>query len=272
VQPCAFDEPVAVHLVERDLGDRIWPAAPVLPRTIASRADCGHRLGTGGLALRLSSRTARIRRDVFEEAAEAGGMLRQGIPAYRLPRNVLDRQIEWFRDCGIEIRCDTRIEATPARTAGGLCDAVFLPRARTAVGRWASPGEDGSGVRARAGVPEGGQPRRAAGRRAARVIVVGGGNTAMDCARTALRLGADADGGLPPDAAGDAGHPGRDRGGSHEGVAFEFLAESARVPSRKRPVVGVECDRMVLGEPDASGRRRPVALGDGAFSMPVDTC
>jgi 2-oxoacid:acceptor oxidoreductase delta subunit (pyruvate/2-ketoisovalerate family) len=101
--------------------------------------------------------------------------------------------------------------------------------------------------------------------------VVGGGNTAMDCARTALRLGATATvvyrrtrqemPAIAPEI----------EEALHEGVVFEFLANPRGFRHEDGRLIGVECERMVLGEPDASGRRRPVVSEHGAFSIPVDT-
>ena len=265
-----LDEAVAVHLVERGLGDQVLAMTPpVMPRTQTERvAVVGS--GPAGLACAYHLAALGYGVTVFEEAAEAGGMLRQGIPAYRLPRDVLDRQIDWFRAAGIEIRCN-------ARVAGADRDALLTGYDATFIGTGAHrgrplgvPGEDGAGVLAGLdflkAVNRGAWPD--IGRR---VVVVGGGNTAIDCARTALRLGA-----TPiivyrrtrdemPAIAAEVDEAMR------EGIAFEFLAGPRAFRHAAGRLVAVECERMVLGEPDASGRRRPVPSQQAPFMIPADT-
>jgi NADPH-dependent glutamate synthase beta subunit-like oxidoreductase len=265
-----FDEAVAVHLVERELGDRVLSSPPpLLPRT---RAEQVAVIGSGPAGLACAYHLARLGYGVtvFEAAAAAGGMLRQGIPAYRLPRDVLDRQIDWFRGAGIQIRCNTRVEGEPGNALLSEYAAVFLGTGAHRGRPLGATGEAAArvlpGLEFLKAVNRGERPE--IGRR---VVVVGGGNTAIDCARTALRLGA-----TPvvvyrrtrqemPAIALEVDEALR------EGIAFEFLASPRAFHQVGSRLVGVECERMVLGEPDASGRRRPVVAEDGAFSIPADT-
>jgi NADPH-dependent glutamate synthase beta subunit-like oxidoreductase len=265
-----FDEPVAIHLVERELGDQVLAAAaPVLPRTRPERIAV---IGSGPAGLACAYHLARLGYGVtvFDEAEEAGGMLRQGIPAYRLPREVLDRQIAWFRDAGIEIRCGARIEGDAGRALLAEYAAVFLGTGAHQGRPLGAPGEDGPGVlpglEFLKAVNRGERPD--IGRR---VVVVGGGNTAMDCARTALRLGAKPVVVYRRTRQEMPAIPAEIEEALHEGIVFEFLANPRAFHQEKGRLVGVECERMVLGEPDASGRRRPVPSEHGAFSLPVDT-
>lgn len=265
-----FDEPVAIHLVERALGDEILNGTPpVLERRRPERIAV---IGSGPAGLACAYHLARqgYGVTVFEEAAEAGGILRQGIPAYRLPRDLLDRQIAWFRGTGIDIRCDARVAGAAGRALLAEYAAVFIATGAHVGRPLGASGEEGPGV-----VP-GLEFLKAVNRGerpdiGARVVVVGGGNTAMDCARTALRLGAE-----PvvvyrrtraemPAIAEEVDEAMR------EGVVFEFLANPRAFHRTDGRLIGVECERMELGEPDGSGRRRPVASADGAFSIPVDT-
>jgi NADPH-dependent glutamate synthase beta subunit-like oxidoreductase/Pyruvate/2-oxoacid:ferredoxin oxidoreductase delta subunit len=265
-----FDEPVAVHLVERALGDEILASPP--PELTRTRAEQVAIIGSGPAGLACAYHLARqgYGVTVFEEAAEAGGMLRLGIPPYRLPREVLDRQIEWFRGAGIGIRCGTRVEGDAGRSLLAEYSAVFIATGAHRGRPLGAVGEDGPGVVAGLGFLKAvnGGDRPAIGRH---VVVVGGGNTAMDCARTALRLGAGATvvyrrtrQEMPAIAA-------EIEEAVREGVAFEFLANPRAFHHLAGRLVGVECDRMELGEPDASGRRRPVVAGHGAFSILADT-
>jgi NADPH-dependent glutamate synthase beta subunit-like oxidoreductase len=265
-----FDDAVAVHLVERQLGDQALATLPEpLPRTRHERIAV---IGSGPAGLACAYHLARLGYavTVFEEAAEAGGMLRQGIPAYRLPREVLDRQVEWFRRLGIEFRCDTRIEGAAGRELLSEYSAVFLGTGAHRGKPLGASGEDGPGVRAGLdflkAVNRGERPD--IGRR---VMVVGGGNTAMDCARTALRLGATATVVYRRTRQEMPAIASEIEEALHEGVVFEFLSNPRAFRHEAGRLIGVECERMVLGEPDASGRRRPVVSEHGAFSIPVDT-
>jgi NADPH-dependent glutamate synthase beta subunit-like oxidoreductase len=265
-----FDDPVAIHLVERQVGDQALAGpAPLLARTRHERIAV---IGSGPAGLACAWHLARLGYGVtvFEEAAEAGGMLRQGIPSYRLPREVLDRQIEWFREAGIEIRCGERIEGDAGRDLLGEYAAVFLGTGAHLGKPLGAAGEDGPGVVAGLeflkAVNRGERPDIGG-----RVVVVGGGNTAMDCARTALRLGASATVVYRRTRAEMPAIAAEIEEALNEGVAFEFLANPRAFHRAEGRLAGVECERMVLGEPDASGRRRPVVAEHGAFSIPVDT-
>jgi NADPH-dependent glutamate synthase beta subunit-like oxidoreductase len=265
----SFDEPVAVHLIERFLGDRILAADPEpFRRTRPERIAV---VGSGPAGLACAYHLARLGYGVtiFEAAAEAGGMLRLGIPAYRLPRDLLDRQIAWLRASGIGILCNVSVSASDVASLVEGFDAVFVAGGAHQGKPLGIPGEDAPGVRAGLdflkAVNRGERPD--VGRR---VVVVGGGNTAMDCARTALRLGADVSVVYRRTRTEMPAIAEEIDAAQREGVAFEFLASPRALHRTDGVLLGLECDRMVLGEPDASGRRRPVTAPDGAFSVPAD--
>lgn len=266
-----LDEAVAVHGVERTLGDRILEGVVESPFP-RSRSERVAVVGSGpaGLACAYHLARAGYPVTVFEAAVEAGGMLRLGIPAYRLPRDVLDRQIEWLEELGIEIRCGVRVGMDVGWREVASFDAVFV-----AVGAHGSrsAGFDGEdhpavirGLDFLRRVNRGERPRIGA-----RVAVVGGGNTAMDCARTARRLGADV---VVVYRRGREEMPAiaeEVEAAEREGVRFVFLAapEAARIDVDH--LRGLECRPMTLGEPDASGRRRPVPSDERPFSVTADT-
>ncbi|MBQ3283050.1 MAG: FAD-dependent oxidoreductase, partial [Atopobiaceae bacterium] len=200
-----------------------------------------------------------------------GGMLRYGIPEYRLPKAVLDREIEIIAASGVEmvnnVKLGRDIQFDALRSE---YDAVLL-----ALGAWKSmpmrvPGEDLAGVHGgidfleRLGLGE----RPAIGKR---VAVCGGGNTAMDCCRTAVRLGAKEV--YVVYRRTRAEMPAADieiEEAEEEGVTFKFLTNPIEFYGENGHVTGMRLQVMELGEPDASGRRRPVPVEGKTEDIPVD--
>jgi NADPH-dependent glutamate synthase beta subunit-like oxidoreductase len=223
-------------------------------------------IGGGPSGLSCANFLARLGHGVtiFEAMPKAGGMLRYGIPEYRLPKKILDWEIAGILDLGVELRVDQRLGRD--FTLDDLLGTQGFDAVYVAVGAWSSRrlGLDGE-----AEVPQvssgtdflierGLDHETPLGRN---VIVVGGGNTAMDCARTALRLGAE-NVHLVYRRSRDE-MPANDVEvveGEHEGVHYQFLSAPTRLVTRDGSLAGLECQRMALGEPDASGRRRPVPV------------
>ncbi len=268
----SLDEPVAIHSVERRLGDMLL-ASPAPAASERTRNETVAVVGSGPAGLGAAYFLARLGYGVtvFEAAAEAGGMLRLGIPEYRLPRAILDRQIERIAGAGIEIRTSARIGADVPWTDLDAFDAVFVaPGAHT--------GKDSriEGAEAVAAVRPGLEFLKEvnAGARpdlGERVIVVGGGNTAIDCARSALRLGADVTVLYRRTPREMPAIPLEVREARDEGVEFEFLAAPLSVELEEGVFSGINCQRMELGEPDESGRRRPVPIEGEEFFVSADT-
>ena len=142
-----FDEAVAVHSIERALGDEVLSRRhpPALEKTHQERVAI---VGAGPAGLAAAYHLARLGYPVtvYDEAEAAGGMLRQGIPAYRLPREVLDRQIERIASMGVDIRTGVRLEGDDARRELDGYDAVFLATGAHRGRPLGVPGEDGLGV------------------------------------------------------------------------------------------------------------------------------
>ena len=288
-----FDTAVAIHAVERAMGD--WALEhPVADGTIARRRESVGVVGAGPAGLACAYHLARLGFPVtvYEAEPEPGGMLRYGIPAYRLPRAVLAGEIQRIRSLGVEIRCGVRLGKGLPWSELDRHDAVFLA---TGAHRSRPLGLEGDHV---PGVVPGlaflravnGGVRPRLGRR---VVVVGGGNTAVDCARTALRLGAEVTvlyrrtREEMPALADEVDEA------LGEGVRFRFLAAPAALrmaehaddepaieaieamfdaPGERHPrLAGLECVPMRLGEPDASGRRRPVPADGERFVIPADS-
>jgi glutamate synthase (NADPH/NADH) small chain len=201
---------------------------------------------------------------VFDAHDAPGGILRYGIPSYRLPDRVVDGEIERLRGLGVRFELGARVGVSETiEQLGARHDAVFL-----AIGVGESvlpgvPGEDLPGVMTANDYLERVNVDMATAPRARRVAVLGGGNVAMDAARCALRLGAETvtiayrrDRGQLPACAAELHEA------EAEGVRFVFLASPLEILGSDGRTCAVRCERMVLGEPDASGRARPVSTGE----------
>ena len=266
-----FDEAVAVHAIERMLGDRVLETPVKRPARTSCASVAVVGSGPAGLACAYHAARLGYAVTVFEAAQEAGGMLRAGIPEYRLPRAVLDQQIAWLRAYGITIECGVRVGTdVPWWSVLGAFDAVFLGFGAQQSKALAIPGEKLAGVESGLDflrkVNAGARP--SLGQRA---VVVGGGNTAIDCARTVLRLGAEATVLYRRTRAEMPAIPDEVDEAEREGVRFVFLAAPIRLLSSDGRVQAIECQRMQLGEPDASGRRAPAPVEGARFTVPADT-
>jgi formate dehydrogenase (NADP+) beta subunit len=205
---------------------------------------------------------------VFEALPEPGGMLRVGIPEYRLPRETLDKEITVIKKAGVEIKTNARVEVLDELFSQGY-QAVFVASGAHRGTRLGIEGEDSPGV------IEGVSLLRDVGlnrgiQLGERIAVVGGGNVAIDSARTALRLGAKevtviyrrsrAEMPASPEEIEEA---------TNEGVQINFLVNPSKI-ARKNGKLAVTCFRMELAEPDASGRRKAVAVKDSQFTKEFD--
>jgi len=205
---------------------------------------------------------------VFEAMPKAGGMLRYGIPAYRLPKDILDDEFGEVLRLGVELRTNQRLGRDfTLEQLRAEYDAVFLglgAQAGTGLGLPELPGVmSGMDFLRDIGLGE----KIELGRR---VAVVGGGNVAIDAARSALRLGAEKV--FLIYRRGRAEMPAHHveiEEAEHEGVELVLLANPVRLIGTER-LEGVECIRMALGEPDASGRRKPEPQQGSEFVIEVD--
>jgi indolepyruvate ferredoxin oxidoreductase, alpha subunit len=264
---------ISVRAVERHLGD--WAlaspeAAPLAPDEELAGTVGIVGSGPGGLSAAWFLRRRGWQVTVYEAGEEPGGMLRTGIPPFRLPRDVLDGELARWRVIGVDFRTGVRIgRDVTLQELQERHDAVIL-----AVGHHASRPLELPGAEAAPGAVlhgldflrryNGGEEPEV-GRR---VAVIGGGNTAIDCARAARRLGAtvtviyrrtEAEMPAIPEEVEEA------RG---EGVEFRFQRNPVRAVVGGGRLEGVECVAMAQGEPDASGRRRPVAVPGSEESEP----
>jgi heterodisulfide reductase subunit A-like polyferredoxin len=209
---------------------------------------------------------------IYEAQAEAGGMLRYGIPEYRLPKDVLRREIGYIQKLGVVIKTSVQVgKDITLQDIKKENEAIFIaPGAQNGL-KLGVPGEDlpgvTDGIRFLRAIGSG--EKVALGKR---VAVIGGGNTAMDCARTARRMGAGQvtivyrrTRNEMPAAKEEV------KATEQEGVTIEFLATPVRFLAEKGKLAKMECQKMQLGEPDASGRRRPVPIKGSEYTVNVDT-
>ena len=271
------DQPVAICALKRFVADRVYALRDQAPEPAepAPQLLKGKRvaiIGAGPAGLTAAHFLARMgyRVTIFEALPVAGGMMRVGIPAYRLPRRVLQREIEAILSLGVDLKLYSPISDINRLFEQGY-EAVFLAIGAHAPQHLRILGEDAEGVYH--GVPFlrtvnlGGEIT--VGRR---VVVVGGGNTAIDAARSAVRLGAEqviiayrrSREEMPANSweVEDA---------EREGVHLQLLTQPIEVLTEKGHVVGVRCIRMRLGEPDESGRRRPIPVEGSEFTIEADT-
>ncbi len=281
------DGPVGINSVERYIGD--YAIEHGLKATLVEGEGPKNQkiavIGGGPSGLSAAYQLARrgYKVTVFEGLPKAGGMLRYGIPVYRLPREIIDAEIQRIVDLGVELKCDTKIgrDFTFDQIRSDY-DAVYIAIGAHQGKNLGIPGEEGPGIwtgteflnHANSGkkVELGGK-----------VVVVGGGDTAIDAARVSKRLGADA--------AAMASKMGAEvtvlyrrtrtempaiereiEEALEEGITIEFLAAPLEVlRDDEGKVRAMVVQRMELGEPDASGRRRPVPIQGDTYELEVET-
>jgi heterodisulfide reductase subunit A len=207
---------------------------------------------------------------VFEARKEAGGLLRWGIPEYRLPRDVLRDEVDIVKQLGVTIQTGTKIESIKELKDQGF-KAVFIATGAPTSRMMKVKGEDAKGVHHALDFLD----RVNSGKTVSigkNVAVIGGGNAAIDAARTARRLGASKvtivyrrSREEMPAISSEVDEA------EHEVVKIEFLATPVEILVSDKSVSGMKCVRMRLGAPDDTGRRRPVPIPNSEFKMSVDT-
>lgn len=268
------EEAISISYLKYFAADRVIAAGGYLP---AKAAATGKRVGIigggpGGLtaAYYLSLKGHRV--TIVDAMPQMGGMLRYGIPEYRLPKKVLDEEIAEIASLGVEMKNNYRIGVDASfEEFKSKYDAVVL-----AIGAWESmpvgcPGEELEGVMGGIDFLQ----RVALGEKpdiGDKVAVVGGGNTAMDACRTAVRLGAKevyvvyrrTEKEMPAEQI-------EIDESREEGVIYKFLTNPAEIIGENGKVKEIKLQVMELGEPDESGRRRPVPV-PGKFEVLPVTC
>jgi indolepyruvate ferredoxin oxidoreductase alpha subunit len=266
---------ISVRAVEQLLGD--WALEHLDPSRFAPAEEAGRSVGIvgsgpAGLTAAWELRRAGWAVTVYEADDAPGGMLRSGIPPFRLPREVLDAELARWEAIGVDFRCGVRVGRD--MTMGELearHDALVL-----AAGTHAPRPMSLDGADAAAGVLHGlAFLRRYNGGEAVelgrRVAVIGGGNTAIDCARAARRLGASVEVIYRRTEDEMPAIPDETEEAREEGITFRFQRSPVRIMAREGRVAALETVAMEQGERDESGRRRPVAVAGSEESDSVNT-
>lgn len=258
------EEPVQIRHMKRFLADcGVAYLPPVGESTGKHVAIVGG--GPAGLSAAFFLRRHGHDATIYDAMPAMGGMLRYGIPEYRLPQSVIDRELDVLRRMGITfrngVRLGTDIQYAQLETD---FDAVFL-----GLGAWGTrgmglPGEDHSAVIQGTDflrrVNEGERPTLPE-----HVVIIGGGNTAMDAARCARRLGARVTVVYRRTAEQMPALEHEVVEAEDEGVVFRYLTQPIEFVKDGEALRGIQCVEMQLGEPDASGRRRPVPIEGSEF-------
>ena len=277
-------EPVAIGKLERFCAD--WEAQhgegsqEVMPKKDQRVAVIG--AGPSGLTAAGDLRKLGYDVTIFELFHVAGGVLMYGIPEFRLPKEIVQREISALKAMGVKIELNKvvgQLYTLDDLISQGY-DAVFIGTGAGLPRFLGIPGENSNGVYTanefltrtnlmRAFLfPEYDTPIKVG----KRVITVGGGKVAMDSARTALRLGAEES--IIVYRRSEQELPARAEEVEHakeEGVQFQLLTNPVRFVERHGAIGGAECIRMELGEPDESGRRRPIPIEGSEFIIDADT-
>jgi glutamate synthase (NADPH/NADH) small chain len=278
------DAAIAIGRLERFAAD--WEARQNQIEMPEMRPPTGKRVavvGSGPSGVTVAGDLAKLGHKVvmYEALHEPGGVLTYGIPEFRLPKKIVRREVDYIRSLGVDVVCDYVVGRT--RTLEQLLDsydAIFLGTGAGLPWFLDIPGEDLCGVYSANeyltrmnlmggfSYPNSSTPIK----RHRRVAVIGGGNVAMDSARTAVRLGAEEVQIIYRRSRQEL--PARleeVENAEEEGVHFQFLTLPVRlIGDEESWLKEIECLRMELGEPDASGRRKPIKVPGSEFRIPMD--
>ena len=270
---CEVDEPVAIRDLKRLAADQFDPR-DIEIKCLPAREETVAIIGSGPAGLSAAYHLAKmgIKSTIFEALPEAGGMLRVGIPDHRLPREILDKEIEIITNLGVDIKTNTPLgdDLTVDNLFEKGYKAVYLALGAHKGIELGIPGESAEGVRQgvhflrelnlTGKVPVG-----------QKVGIIGGGNVAIDVARSAVRLGAKEVSIIYRRTRAEM--PAWEEeicAAEDEGTQITYLSAPQEVLTRDGKVVGLRCIRMELGEPDSSGRRRPIPVPGSEYDIEID--
>jgi len=288
VRPCEFncrrtrlDQPISIKWLKRFAADAEIRAGVAPDRAVdrpegEAKADRVAIVGAGPAGLACAFHLGRLgyRSTVFENLSEGGGMAAVGIPDYRLPRDILGREIKVVESLGAEIRygVNVGVDITVEEMLKGEFKAVFVSTGAPESASMRCEGEDAGYHCFMTGIEF--LRETALGRKPIegdRMAVIGGGNVAMDCCRTAIRSGfSDVNLIYRRTRAEMPADPVEIEEAKEEGIKFHYLVQPVEVLAKEGRVTGLKCIRMELGEPDESGRRRPVPVEGSEFTIEAD--
>ena len=284
VRPCEsncrrqrVDEGIAIRALKRIAADVELDSGaepPLRPGPAKDKKVAIIGAGPAGLACAYYLGLSGYRCTIFEAMKEPGGMAAVGIPDYRLPRDVMRAEASHVEKLGGEIRygVNVGVDITLEDLKVQGYEAIFVGVGAPEAAKMRCEGEDAgyqcfmTGIEFLHRVADGERPIEGE-----KLLVIGGGNVAMDCVRSALRMGfTDVNliyrrtrQEMPAD-------PVEVKESQEEGVKFHFLVAPLRIIAENGKVTGLECQRMELGEPDASGRRRPMVVEGSNFVIECD--
>jgi NADPH-dependent glutamate synthase beta subunit-like oxidoreductase/Pyruvate/2-oxoacid:ferredoxin oxidoreductase delta subunit len=265
---------VGINNIERFLGDYAIENNFQFKRlTEESHPEKIAVIGAGPAGLSCAYQLARrgYKVSVFEAFSKAGGMLRYGIPDYRLPTEILDKEIGRIEDFGVEIKCNHIIgKDTPYEDLQKNYNAIFVGIGAHKGKLLGIPNEDASNVFTGTeflNKINSGETIEVGDK----VLVVGGGDTAIDAARISRRLGAEVTVVYRRTRKEMPAIEEEIVGAEEEGVKLEFLAAPIEFEKDGELITKMKCQKMELGEPDDSGRRRPVPIADEFFYIDTST-
>lgn len=279
------NQPIAIGRLERFVADYARNKGEALPELPPKNGKKVAIVGSGPAGLTCAGDMIKLGYDVtiFEAFHKGGGVLQYGIPQFRLPKNIVDAEIEYLTKLGVNVRYDFvvgRIRTIQELMENDGYGAVFIGSGAGAPNFMKISGENlvdvfsANEFLTRVNLmkgyrfPEYDTPVKIG----KKVAVIGGGNVAMDSARTSLRLGADEAYIVYRRSREEM--PARIEEVHHaeeEGVQFKLLINPVEIlGDEKQRVIGMKCIKMELGEPDASGRRRPIPIPNSEFVLDVD--
>jgi NADPH-dependent glutamate synthase beta subunit-like oxidoreductase len=272
-----MDEPIAIKFLKRFITDNApRPRIETVPVTRNEKiAVIG--AGPSGLTAAKDMALRGYKVTIFEELSEPGGMLRWAIPSYRLPRDIIRKEIGYIRALGVEIRCNTRVgRDVPFAKIDQDFDYVYLAPGAHKSQKMGVLGEELKGVYGGVEFLRDFNAHETAwtkGKKSlsAKVAVIGGGNSAIDAARCAVRLGADVTILYRRERKDMPAAIEEVIAAVEEGIKIEFLVAPVAIVGKNGKVSGIGCQKMKLGEFDRSGRKKPIPIEGSEYTLGVDS-